>query len=1016
MPAFLDAALGADVRALLLSSAETRDLRLLLALPAARRGSDALATLLGGAGSRGAEHKRKVLALAVRPAEAQTPEALRWRAVLLILRQDAKAGTAAAAAAAAAAAVAASGAGSARSRPASGAAGSGAGAPAGGALGGGGSLAVQDTLKLKHLTRLEGGAADADGRSREALLVFESSALARHAEHYAFDAPDARQLLLGACWHLAAEGGEAPALAGVAAASLRAWAEDAAKQLSLPRRGTFADGARVPGHPDAEDSDGSDSEREARPSAGTSAAGGPASAPHKQALVSDDEAKALKQLLEAYRLDVGDADVLEERLRREAAALEAANVHALLEADADLASLMNLLGGATLQLEDLSMWLDVFNVKLTHMRSDIAAIESRNNRLERQSRNAAAVTGPLSALLAALKPPPGLERALGGALSAGPELRAAAKAAGALGTALEALKPAALPPGADGMRAVREQRQQLLRARAEFVSRAGGHARRTIADTLENAAAAGRRGRDAATGLPRAHDPAPARAALRELAPLLAALTSLEPSAAEALRAAHAAAGASALRRAARELAAGARAASKEDATRAPPAKAAAALLAEAVPLALGEADFMLELVFPGVALSDGARVAKKKAPPKAPKQRRPKAAKPPRRDRDSDDDTDEEEEEDEEDDSETEDDSDEASEPAEEEDEEEHAGAGGDDAEAADAALGALLAGLAPELCAAVDWATRGDPAATAVPVLRAVDRARRGCAGRPGGAHVAAACDDAAAVAATALERAVAERAGALAKAEGADSGGIASLLGAAGARHDIMPELAKALALLARLEAAASDGGDTRRGSGDAARTAVDAVYSRLIPAALAAAERASGADREHAEEIRLRNVAAVVAALKPLGSGSSSLAPLVKSARATAAQALDAYVDMLLGRSFGAPLALLARIEALLATGMGAEAVAFQAGLSRTDVRRMLKEALGSRRAERGVQEAHARAAKHLGRAPPPLFEDAWAAAHATLLERYGRLETLVGQVYGDSLAPSASELEELFKTV
>jgi hypothetical protein len=118
--------------------------------------------------------------------------------------------------------------------------------------------------------------------------------------------------------------------------------------------------------------------------------------------VSDDEAKALKQLLEAYRLDVGDADVLEERLRREAAALEAANVHALLEADADLASLMSLLGSAQLQLDDLSMWLDVFNVKLTHMRSDIAAIESRNNRLERQSRNAAAVTGPLSALLGRL--------------------------------------------------------------------------------------------------------------------------------------------------------------------------------------------------------------------------------------------------------------------------------------------------------------------------------------------------------------------------------------------------------------------------------------------------------------------------------------------------------------------------------------------------------------------------------------------------------------------------------------
>jgi len=180
-------------------------------------------------------------------------------------------------------------------------------------------------------------------------------------------------------------------------------------------------------------------------------------------------------------------------------------------------------------------------------------------------------------------------------------------------------------------------------------------------------------------------------------------------------------------------------------------------------------------------------------------------------------------------------------------------------------------------------------------------------------------------------------------------------------------LIAQLAKALALLGRLEAAASDGGDAaRRSASDAARAAVDAAYSRLIPCALAAAERAAGADREHAQEIRLRNVAAVAAALAPLGP-ASALTALMKTTQAAAAQALDAYVDMLLGRSFGTPLALLARIEALLATGMGAESVAFQAGLSRTDVRRVLKEALGSRRAEKGVQEAHARAAKHLGRA-------------------------------------------------
>jgi hypothetical protein len=125
-----------------------------------------------------------------------------------------------------------------------------------------------------------------------------------------------------------------------------------------------------------------------------------------------------------------------------------------------------------------------------------------------------------------------------------------------------------------------------------------------------------------------------------------------------------------------------------------------------------------------------------------------------------------------------------------------------------------------------------------------------------------------------------------------------------------------------------------------------------------------------------------------------------------------------VDMLLHRSFGVPLAMLARLEALLGTGMGAEAVTFQAGLSRTDVRRALKEALGARRAERGLQEANARCIKHLGAGgrAGALSADAWAAAQRALSARYARLEALVGQIYGDELVPSAAEMQELFKTV
>ncbi len=192
----------------------------------------------------------------------------------------------------------------------------------------------------------------------------------------------------------------------------------------------------------------------------------------------------------------------------------------------------------------------------------------------------------------------------------------------------------------------------------------------------------------------------------------------------------------------------------------------------------------------------------------------------------------------------------------------------------------------------------------------------------------------------------------------------------------------------------------------------------AFTRLVPALFGAIERASAADKDHKDEVRLRNYAAFLDAMQPLASGASGGAGLdahVQDAQAACDGARQGYVDDLISRSFGVPLELLARVDAALATGMAAEAVTFQPGLARTDVRRALKESLGARRAEKGVQEAHARCAKHFGKGSP-LFDETWQAARETLLTRYARLEQLVSQLYGDALVPGAAELEELFATV
>jgi hypothetical protein len=368
-------------------------------------------------------------------------------------------------------------------------------------------------------------------------------------------------------------------LVGLAASEVRAWAAAAQRQLSLPSRAGL-DGSALW-------QDGSD--EEAAEEGGDAADAGGASGP---SLLSASEAAGLAALLEAYRLDVGDCAQLEDNLRREAQALEASNVTALLESESELSRVTRLLGTAQAQLGELGDWLGVFSVKLVTMRADIAVIEARSNRLDRQSRNNDAVQRPLEDLLARIAMPPGLERSL-----ASDDPRVGMRAAAQLSAAAAALQPGALPPAFAAMRCVREQAAALARMRADWCSRTLSALRRALSDALDAAPQSGARAREGG-GAPRGHDPSGGREAMRSLQPLIQALIGLDASAADALREAHARAAGTALRRAMRDLAASARLYAKEEGAKggSPHARSFAAVAVEGTKLALGELLFLAEL------------------------------------------------------------------------------------------------------------------------------------------------------------------------------------------------------------------------------------------------------------------------------------------------------------------------------------------------------------------------------------------------------------------------------------
>ncbi|KAM7521072.1 hypothetical protein LguiB_020034 [Lonicera macranthoides] len=114
-------------------------------------------------------------------------------------------------------------------------------------------------------------------------------------------------------------------------------------------------------------------------------------------------------ILCSYVMGIGEAEAFSERLKRELQALEAANVHAILESEPLIEEVLQGLETAMNCVEDMDEWLGIFNVKLRHMREDIESvgisIESRNNKLGMQSVNNKALIEELDKLLERLRIP-----------------------------------------------------------------------------------------------------------------------------------------------------------------------------------------------------------------------------------------------------------------------------------------------------------------------------------------------------------------------------------------------------------------------------------------------------------------------------------------------------------------------------------------------------------------------------------------------------------------------------------
>ncbi|EYU40073.1 hypothetical protein ABFS82_05G105600 [Erythranthe guttata] len=202
-------------------------------------------------------------------------------------------------------------------------------------------------------------------------------------------------------------------------------------------------------------------------------------------LVSQAEEEDMEALLGTYVMGIGEAEAFSERLKRELQALEAANVHAILENEPLIQEVLQGLESATNCVEDMDEWLCIFNVKLRHMREDIESIETRNNKLEMQSVNNKSLIEELDKLLERLHIPSEYVSCLAGGSFDETRMHENIDACEWLADALRSLEVPNLDRTYAKMRSVREKRTELDKLKTTFVRRASEFMRNYFASLVD---------------------------------------------------------------------------------------------------------------------------------------------------------------------------------------------------------------------------------------------------------------------------------------------------------------------------------------------------------------------------------------------------------------------------------------------------------------------------------------------------------------------------------------------------
>ncbi|GBG88674.1 hypothetical protein CBR_g48206 [Chara braunii] len=690
-------------------------------------------------------------------------------------------------------------------------------------------------------------------------------------------------------------------------------------------------------------------------------------------LVSAQEEKDMEALLGTYVMGIDEAEAFSERLKRELSALEAANLHAILDNEPMVEEIIKGLENVATNVEDMDEWLHIFNIKLKHMREDIEMIERRNNMLDRQEQNTRGLLGELDKLLNKLHVPPEYASLLVESPFDEPLINTNCEAADWLVKALMQLSSFSKDPLYSQMRVVREKKAVLDNLKTMFARRAQDFLQEYFMKIVDFTPPRQQGSLPKGGPLRGGVDHSDLQWNLKSYARLIQYLKALDEASLQALRKSYASAMNHLLRREMRDTANELKNSVKVPASRATSWLESGAPNPNSSDSTSGVSDVFARMlhVFLPLFVSESMFFAAFMcfdASPAVPSSLR--GGSNTTKDDDDDDDV-----------SPMALDGSDAKPPAPTDKE----------VRELNSALDLLFAGMQDELIAVADWACKVDPL-RCIAMLGVMDRCLISQSKEPGSFLFK-------------MLKSLQERIN-----QNFDR--FVDEMSHSIERYDrnmkttgVLPYFQRFEALAQRMECLVKN----------KSRDAVDRAYKKIVANMFEVLENIAKADPKHADVLLLENYAAFQNSTYEIAQHVPTLGEYYHRASSAYDAACQRYITAIIDHQFGKLFEFAKKIEENLLFQRTPEEISFQPNLTRADLRKLLKATLSaSPGVEKLLQTMYKRMQKHISPEMLPLL---WQKCKDDFLRQYESLENLISKCYpGEVLSPSCNEMRELFKTV